>query len=166
MERDLGSQPSTEVMEIDVLPRVPLTLARSFLVFIAIPLILKNVPKNGYYGFRPPKTIAGSIEERYSINREGGIAIFIAGSISLLVSIFVPFSSTIRRRFTNLLAYSGCIHARRVWHRDRQAIGSEAFNAASTLAPGRRGIMPLASPGLPPAEIANRSLRYFRGASR
>lgn len=57
---------------------------------IAIPLILKKVPKNGFYGFRTPKTMAGSDEQWYRINREGGIAIFIAGSISLLASIFVP----------------------------------------------------------------------------
>jgi hypothetical protein len=57
---------------------------------IAIPLILKKVPRNGFYGFRTPKTMAGSDEHWYRINREGGIAIFIAGSMSLLASILVP----------------------------------------------------------------------------
>jgi hypothetical protein len=58
---------------------------------VAVPLILKRIPKNSFYGFRTPKTLAGSDEQWYRINREGGIAIFIAGSISLVAPIFLPF---------------------------------------------------------------------------
>jgi len=86
MEGDLP----LKFMGIDISPKILLILAPAFLMVIAIPLILKKVPKNGFYGFRTPKTMAGSDEQWYRINREGGIAIFIAGSISLLASIFVP----------------------------------------------------------------------------
>lgn len=77
-------------MEIDISPRILLILVPTLLMVIAIPLILKKIPKNGFYGFRTPKTMGGSDEQWYRINREGGIAIFIAGSISLLASVFVP----------------------------------------------------------------------------
>ena len=78
-------------MGIDISPRILLIVAPALLRVIAIPLILKKVPRNGFYGFRTPKTMAGSDEQWYRINRQGGIAIFIAGSTSLLASIFVLF---------------------------------------------------------------------------
>lgn len=59
-------------------------------MLIAIPLILQKIPKNGFYGFRTPKTMTGSDEQWYGVNREGGIGIFIAGSVSLLACIVVP----------------------------------------------------------------------------
>ena len=77
-------------MGIDISPRLLLILAPALLMLIAIPLILKKIPKNGFYGFRTPKTMTGSDEQWYTVNREGGIAIFIAGSVSLLASFFVP----------------------------------------------------------------------------
>jgi uncharacterized membrane protein len=75
---------------IDISQRIVLILVPALLMVIAIPLILKKVPKNCFYGLRTPKTMAGSDEQWYQVNREGGIAIFLAGSISLLASIFVP----------------------------------------------------------------------------
>lgn len=60
-------------------------------MIVAVPLILKKIPKNGFYGFRTPKTMSGSDEQWYRVNREGGISIFIAGSISLLACVVVPF---------------------------------------------------------------------------
>jgi len=71
MEGDLP----LKFMGIDISPKILLILAPAFLMVIAIPLILKKVPKNGFYGFRTPKTMAGSDEQWYRINREGGIAI-------------------------------------------------------------------------------------------
>ena len=82
--------PSVEIMGIDISPRIVLILAPALLMAIAIPLIVKKIPKNGFYGLRTPKTMAGSDEQWYRLNREAGIAIFIAGSISLLASVFVP----------------------------------------------------------------------------
>jgi uncharacterized membrane protein len=78
-------------MEIDISRRILLILTPTLMMAVALPLILKKIPKNSFYGFRTPKTMAGSEEQWYRVNREGGIAIFIAGSISLLASLFVPF---------------------------------------------------------------------------
>jgi uncharacterized membrane protein len=90
MEWDLRSILTGEFMGTDSSRRFLLIFAPALLMLIAIPLIRKKIPKNAFYGFRTPKTMAGSDEQWYRINREGGIAIFIAGSISLLASIFVP----------------------------------------------------------------------------
>ncbi len=90
MECDLRSVLTGEFMGTDISRRFLLILAPALLMLIAIPLIRKKIPKNAFYGFRTPKTMAGSDEQWYRINREGGIAIFIAGSISLLASIFLP----------------------------------------------------------------------------
>ncbi len=90
MECDLRSVLTGEFMGTDISRRFLLILAPALIMLIAIPLIRKKIPKNAFYGFRTPKTMAGSDEQWYRINREGGIAIFIAGSISLLASIFLP----------------------------------------------------------------------------
>ncbi len=90
MECDLRSVLTGEFMGTDISRRFLLILAPALLMLIAIPLIRKKIPKNAFYGFRTPKTMAGSDEQWYRINREGGIAIFIAGSISLLASILLP----------------------------------------------------------------------------
>ncbi len=90
MERDLRFILTVEFMGTDISRRFLLILAPALLMLIAIPLIRKKIPKNAFYGFRTPKTMAGSDEQWYRINREGGIAIFIAGSISLLASILLP----------------------------------------------------------------------------
>ena len=90
MEWDLLSILTGVFMGTDISWKFLLILAPALLMLIAIPLIQKSIPKNASYGFRAPKTMAGSDEQWYRINREGGVAIFIAGSISLLASIFLP----------------------------------------------------------------------------
>ncbi len=73
--------------------RVPLFLviAPVFIMVLALPLILNKVPKNGFYGFRTPKTLSGTDEQWYQVNHEAGIGMFIAGSVSLLACVIVPF---------------------------------------------------------------------------
>jgi uncharacterized membrane protein len=75
---------------MNIAPRILIIIVPVFLMIVAVPLILKKIPKNGFYGIRTPKTMSGSDEQWYRVNREGGIAIFIAGSISLLACVFVP----------------------------------------------------------------------------
>ncbi len=98
MEWDLRSILTGEFMGTDISRRFLLILAPALLMLIAIPLIRKKIPKNAFYGFRTPKTMAGSDEQWYRINREGGIAIFIAGSISLLASIFLRIIQIPKRK--------------------------------------------------------------------
>jgi uncharacterized membrane protein len=60
------------------------------MMFLAVPLILKKVPKNGLYGFRTPKTLSGPDEQWYQVNQEAGIGMFIAGMVSFVACLIVP----------------------------------------------------------------------------
>ena len=50
------------------------------LVALAIPLILDMIPRNGFYGFRTPRTLA-SDDVWYPANRYAGKALFVAGLV-------------------------------------------------------------------------------------
>jgi uncharacterized membrane protein len=58
---------------------------------IAIPLILRKVPKNMFYGMRTPKTMNGSDENWYELNHLAGMAMMwsalIAATLMLLVGL-------------------------------------------------------------------------------
>ena len=50
------------------------------LVALAIPLILDMIPRNGFYGYRTPRTLA-SDEVWYPANRYAGKALVVAGLV-------------------------------------------------------------------------------------
>jgi uncharacterized membrane protein len=54
-----------------------------FLFVVALPLILGLVPRNYFYGFRTPTTLA-SDEAWYAANRFSGIALALASGVWLL----------------------------------------------------------------------------------
>lgn len=73
------------------------------LMFLAVPLMLKLVPRNWLYGFRTPRTMA-SDEVWYPANQVCGVTLLIAGAIwffwgmpagltALIVGIVVSFAS-------------------------------------------------------------------------
>lgn len=61
-------------------PRAPmkLTIFLILLVALSIPMSLNMVPRNGFYGFRTPRTLA-SDEVWYPANSFAGKALLIAG---------------------------------------------------------------------------------------
>jgi len=58
-------------------------------VAIALPLILRWVPPNQFYGFRTPKTLSDPAIW-YSINRSMGIDLAIAGVVIAIAAFMVP----------------------------------------------------------------------------
>jgi uncharacterized membrane protein len=52
------------------------------IIAVSIPLILRMIPRNGWYGFRVPKTLA-SDQVWYPANQAAGIALLLAGCIWL-----------------------------------------------------------------------------------
>jgi|SRR6185437_6976551 len=63
----------------------------ALLMFVSLPLILKKVPKNMFYGFRTRKTMSGTDEYWYQANQSAGFAMFLAGVVSFLASLLIPF---------------------------------------------------------------------------
>jgi uncharacterized membrane protein len=58
-------------------------------VAIALPLIMRRVPPNHFYGVRTPKTLSDSTIW-YSINRSAGIDFAIAGVVIAIAAFVVP----------------------------------------------------------------------------
>jgi uncharacterized membrane protein len=56
------------------------------IIIISIPLILRMIPRNGFYGFRVPKTLA-SDTVWYPANQASGIALLLAGCIWLAAAL-------------------------------------------------------------------------------
>jgi uncharacterized membrane protein len=52
------------------------------IIAVSIPLIFRMIPRNGFYGFRVPKTLA-SDSVWYPANQASGIALLVAGCIWL-----------------------------------------------------------------------------------
>ena len=59
------------------------------LVAVAIPLILHLIPRNGFYGFRTPRTLA-SDEVWYPANEFAGKALTAAGLAWAILPLFIP----------------------------------------------------------------------------
>lgn len=57
---------------------------------VSIPLILRKIPKNAFYGFRIPRTLSGTDEYWYEANQRAGFAMFLAGVVSLLAAAALP----------------------------------------------------------------------------
>jgi uncharacterized membrane protein len=64
------------------------------LIGVSVPLILKKVPPNQWYGFRVPKTLS-SDRIWYEANRVAGIDLCLAGGViigsSFVMSLAAPF---------------------------------------------------------------------------
>ena len=61
------------------------------LILIAsIPMALNLVPKNGFYGYRTPRTMSGSDADWYQANRTCGRALIVAEAITLLIYALLP----------------------------------------------------------------------------
>ena len=72
--------------------RLPLVLyiAPISMMVLSIPMILKKVPKNRFYGMRTEHTLTGSDEQWYQANYISGLTMFIAGVIACLAFVIVP----------------------------------------------------------------------------
>lgn len=77
---------------------IPWILVATSLIMIglALPLILKKVPKNDFYGLRTKRTMSGSDEHWYEANRTAGVCICAGGIITFLACLIVPLVSTSR----------------------------------------------------------------------
>ncbi len=60
-------------------------------VAISVPLILRRVPPNGFYGFRTPRTLANP-SLWYDVNVFSGWSLLLAGVAIALFSTFCPAS--------------------------------------------------------------------------
>ena len=69
---------------------IPILIAAIVLILLSLPLILKKVPKNHFYGIRTSRTMSGSSEQWYAVNQTGGYGLAIAGVITLLSCLIVP----------------------------------------------------------------------------
>lgn len=70
-------------------PIVPYAVS-VLIMAVSIPLILRKIPKNAFYGFRIPRTLSGTDEYWYEANHRAGIAMFVAGAVSFLAAIVIP----------------------------------------------------------------------------
>ena len=94
---------------------IVLLIATFVIAVVSIPMILKLVPRNPYYGFRTPATLS-SDELWYPANRFAGWALLIAAAVSAglmllysrgsllreLVVVFVPFGLAVGACFVYL----------------------------------------------------------------
>jgi uncharacterized membrane protein len=76
---------------VSALPRLILMLASVLLMVVSIPLMLNQVPRNRWYGLRTPKTMTGAEDQWYRPNREAGIVLFLAGLVSTLAWLVIPY---------------------------------------------------------------------------
>jgi len=58
-------------------------------IFLALPMAFRLIPKNKFYGFRARRSV-GSDEEWYRSNQTAGIAMVIAGFVTILSAVLVP----------------------------------------------------------------------------
>jgi hypothetical protein len=72
---------------------ITITIAAALFALIAIPLMLRKVPRNVVYGFRTRATLA-SDEVWYDVNAHFGRGLFIASIVSIVV-IFALTSTAI-----------------------------------------------------------------------
>jgi uncharacterized membrane protein len=77
---------------IDEARLVGLVIALAGLVVagVSIPLILRRIPMNGFYGVRIPKSFV-SDENWYAINAYGGRFLALAGAIISVVGLIIRF---------------------------------------------------------------------------
>ncbi len=66
----------------------PVLLAGLLIIAMSIPLIKKRIPKNDLYGFRTPKTMAGSEAEWLVANQRAGWALCAAGIVTVIGCLF------------------------------------------------------------------------------
>jgi uncharacterized membrane protein len=71
-------------------PYVLTVIAPLTIVLASIPMILRRIPRNYFYGFRTERTLA-SDETWYASNRMAGIAFACAGSAWLIAGLAFPF---------------------------------------------------------------------------
>jgi uncharacterized membrane protein len=68
---------------------ISLLLPCLIIAIASVPMILKLVPPNGFYGLRTPKTLANT-DLWFRANRFAGCALFIAAATSAAVFLAVP----------------------------------------------------------------------------
>jgi SdpI/YfhL protein family len=77
--------------------------AASFiLIAVSVPLVLRKVPKNLWYGVRTARTINGTNKEWYEANSIVGRAMIITGTLSAAVDLafgFAPLQPSTRYLF-------------------------------------------------------------------
>jgi uncharacterized membrane protein len=76
------------------------------LVALAIPMILKKIPRNHFYGFRTPYTMS-SDQVWYRANRIGGIALLVAGGFWLAMGLLIPNVTGPSREALRLVGFLG-----------------------------------------------------------
>ena len=73
-------------------PSTGFLLGAGFIALASIPLILKVVPRNSFYGFRTPSTLS-SDEIWFRANHFAGWALFLAAIVSATLLLAVPGSA-------------------------------------------------------------------------
>lgn len=68
------------------------------LMIVSIPMIMRKVPKNNFYGFRTRQTLSGTDENWYKANRSAGIGMFVAGLASFVSCFLVPLFTSNNQR--------------------------------------------------------------------
>jgi uncharacterized membrane protein len=66
---------------------------------VNVPLILRKVPKNAFYGMRTPKTMNGSDENWYEVNYLAGVAMVWSSLIAaalMVVAGLLPFTELVQ----------------------------------------------------------------------
>ena len=106
----------------------PVLLAGLLIIAMSIQLIKKRSPKNDLYGFRTPKTMAGSEAEWLVANQRAGWALCAAGIVTVIGCLFFRSSSVASPDCPDGLdqrAYCGDHGSSYLFHRaflDRQAL--------------------------------------------
>ena len=68
---------------------IPLLVPCAIVAVGSVPLMLKLVPPNGFYGFRTPQTLANR-DLWFRANRFAGCALFVAAGTSAAILTIIP----------------------------------------------------------------------------
>ena len=87
-------------------------VASLFIAAICMPLLLRKVPRNGFYGMRTARTMSGSDENWLEVNHQVGLGMMVAALISAagdLILGLIPISATGRYATAALLLLAAAI---------------------------------------------------------
>jgi SdpI/YfhL protein family len=70
-----------------VLPEIVFAGVGVLIILLAIPLILRRVPRNDWYGLRTEKTMHGPEQVWYDANRDAGLGLCAVGILTLAAAL-------------------------------------------------------------------------------
>ncbi len=82
----------------------PFAIPALLFLVMALPLVLRLVPRNRFYGIRTRQALSDD-GCWYEANRRGGLGVMLAGLIYLAVASVLPYDKADPRNFTTFAAH-------------------------------------------------------------